>query len=122
MKILSSVRVMLILDNPNQTMKNQNYDTGETLRSMIALTTVLVWIYFICIVGDSVSSRFETINGLLYQSKWYLYPNKLQKHLLFMMINAQKPVHLEGFSFIQCNCKAFTKVRPLTKKKGKRAI
>lgn len=57
-----------------------------------------------------MTSRFVTISDLIYECNWHLYPPELRRFIQFMMVSAQKPIHLRGICNIHSDQENFKKV------------
>lgn len=76
------------------------------------LQSVVIWMlifYLLCHSGDKVTDHFNTLNDSYYEVLWYRLPVKQQKYFILLILNAQKPIYLEGFS-IQNTRETFKKV------------
>lgn len=63
-----------------------------------------------CYFGKSATESYEKMAGCLYLWDWHELSPKLQKHLLVMMINAQRPIYYHGFGVANLDLEKFTDV------------
>lgn len=64
----------------------------------------------LCDFGDKVTNRFTSLCDSYYEILWYHLPLAQQKHIILMILNAQRPIYLDGF-MVQCTREMFKKVR-----------
>lgn len=83
----------------------------DVMRSVCDISYGLTYMAVICSFGDKVTSRFGEISDAILECSWYELPVKEQKVLLTMLIVAQKPVYIQGFSSTQCTREFLKKVR-----------
>lgn len=67
-------------------------------------------LFFYCFYGKSATEYYLNFADLLFQSKWYELPNKLQKSIIIMIGNAQQPLYYHGFNIAYLNLETFTNV------------
>lgn len=66
-----------------------------------------------CLYGKLATDSFEQMEDLLYESNWYELPVGLQKHVIIMIGNMQRPICYHGFGKINldldtlCNARHF---------------
>lgn len=60
------------------------------------------FVFFVCEIGECVNRKFNEINNLFNQLKWYLIPMKEQSMLPIIMKNLQNPVVLGCFGSVLC--------------------
>lgn len=78
------------------------------------MATGIVFLY--CFTGSLSTEQFYRFGSMTYESDWYKWPNELQKYVLLIIANAQRPQIFNGFNVIDLNLLAFTKVFFLIKK------
>ena len=61
-------------------------------------------------MGQNVSNQFNKLGDEIYKCDWYLFPHKLQRMLVIIMINAQEPVSIRGFGNVVCTRDSFKQV------------
>lgn len=64
----------------------------------------------LCIIGDTVTTRFDEINGALWNCPWFEFPRNVRKCFPMILSFAQKPVYMEGFMNVQCTREVMKKV------------
>lgn len=69
----------------------------------------MFWFFVLCDFGEKVTNRFVSLSDSIYDV-WYLYPVDQQKYFSLMILNAEQPVHIEGF-IIQSTRETFKKVK-----------
>ena len=69
-----------------------------------------VAMFFNCEMGQNVSNQFNKLGDEIYKCDWYLFPHKLQRMLVIIMINAQEPVSIRGFGNVVCTRDSFKQV------------
>lgn len=82
---------------------------------LIVLLCEMAWsfvsVFVVCEFGQKVCDAFFEIDDEICQLDWYLFSIEIQKILLTLMINTQKPVSLGVFGNITCDREDFKKVR-----------
>lgn len=74
----------------------------------------IVFIYLYCECGEGVTDQFNQFNDELDQCNWYicyLFPIKLQRMLIVVIIDAQYPAVIRGYANTTCTRDSFKKVR-----------
>lgn len=79
------------------------------IQPMSVGTFWMIMFYFLCEFGDKATNRFFDLRDSIY-GNWYLYPVDQQKYFILMILNANKPVYIEGF-VIQCTRETYKKVK-----------
>lgn len=80
---------------------------------MHSLGTAMVGIvsmYFYCYHSDEITESCYRRSKEIYELRWYEYPMIHQKHLLVVMIDAQRQIRVDGYGFVPCTMTAFVKV------------
>lgn len=78
-------------------------------RSITTIFTALFWFFLLCDTGEELTSQFQSISYLIYDSPWYDFPLNLQKYYPMMLAIAQKPIYLQGIGN-RCTRKTFKRV------------
>lgn len=94
------------------------YDHKEkgTIRLDVALDIVtklpysFVSIFFICELGEQISTRFDDINEIIYQMDWYLFPSKIQRRMPLILQASQQPVGICGYGNFPVSRESFKRV------------
>lgn len=79
-------------------------------RTIFLIYRSVAQIYLFCDFGENVTSRFLSINDVIYECHWYSFPEEVQRILPIIMVSAQKPVYIKGFGNILCTRENFKKV------------
>lgn len=80
------------------------------LQSIMTTTAILVIIFVFCFSGNMVTSDAQLIAMYAYDSLWYLYPIKLRKYIIFVIMRSQLPFYFTGFHMTACTLGVFTGV------------
>lgn len=51
----------------------------------------LVAIFVVCELGERTTAGFDSFNETFYQCEWYLFPTEIERMLLIVILDAQKP-------------------------------
>lgn len=78
-----------------------------TLAALVSSLNLFAYCYF----GKMATEHFLSYADHLFESKWYQLPNKLQRFLIPMIIDAQQPLHYHGSFIANLNLETFAKVR-----------
>lgn len=73
------------------------------------LTSILV-LFLNCFFGKIATESFEKMSYDLYEANWQRLSIDLQKYIMFMIENAQRPLYYHGFGVAVLNLKTFTSV------------
>lgn len=68
---------------------------------------VLVYCYF----GNMATESYANMSDCLFNLNWHELPLKLQKYLIVMATNMQRPLYYHGFGVLYLNLPTFTSVR-----------
>lgn len=63
-----------------------------------------------CYVGSYTTENFLRFGDASYESMWYKLPTDLQKYVILIIAEAQRPRVFNGFGVIDLNLMAATKV------------
>lgn len=61
-------------------------------------------------MGQMVTSQFDAFDEELGQCNWDLFPMKLQRIHLVVMVNAQQPTTVNGFGNLICTRESMKRV------------
>lgn len=92
---------------------DKGLQTNDNMVILSALSIVLAWLpffYWICNFGENLTTRFAVMNDKIYDMSWHLYPPKLQKYVVLIIMMAQKPVYARGFAWVTCSRETFKSV------------
>lgn len=69
-------------------------------------------LFIYCYFGMLSTESFEQMSDYLYYDlNWFEMPFKLQKYLVIMISNMQKPIYYHGFEIAQLSLRTFIQVR-----------
>lgn len=88
-----------------------NSDITLFLVGGISLIVSLCWPFLCCYFATLTSDRIFLISHIVYGSKWYLYPLKLQKYITLVIARSQQDAQFTGFNLIGCSLFTFGNVR-----------
>lgn len=89
-------------------MKHLDYNILVISTGVLAGTSNL---FAYCYLGKMATHSYENMAKCLYDCNWHELSPKLQKYIVVMMANAQRPVYYDGFGVAVLNLETFTKVR-----------
>lgn len=75
-----------------------------------------------CEIGHRLENTFNEIHDAFCLLEWYFYPVKVQRMLVLILINTQKPVEINFFGSIACSREQFKRVRHSKMKENYRSI
>ncbi|XP_031636515.1 odorant receptor coreceptor-like [Contarinia nasturtii] len=88
-------------------------NNGKMMDILFA-STMIFWafiqMFYICDLGENVTTYFSQIEDKIYSCDWYLFPMKIQKLLPIVLMSGEKPVIIQGFANLKCTRDAFKKV------------
>lgn len=85
-------------------------DFGAVIVSMAVLVGIAnLFIY--CYFGKMAIESYAKMADCLFECNWHELSPDLQKYLVIMIANAQKPTYYHGFELAVLNLETFTKVR-----------
>lgn len=67
-------------------------------------------IFLYCYFGKMASESFEKVADCIYDANWPNISVKLQKDVLIMLSNTQRPLSYDGFGVLVLNLQTFTSV------------
>lgn len=70
----------------------------------------MILFFLLCDFGEKVTNRLTGLSDSIYDISWYLYPVHQQKYFFLMILNANKPVYVEGF-FVKITRESFKQVK-----------
>lgn len=76
----------------------------------IAVCVGVTNLFVHCFCGKLANESYEDMIDCLYQSNWHELPIPLQKFLILMIGNAQRPVNYHGFGVAILNMETFITV------------
>lgn len=87
--------------------------TNANLNFIVVLATVIVGImilFFFCFFGKLATESFEKMTICLFECNWLEFPIDVQKCILLMIQNAQRPMYYHGLGIAVLNLEIFSKV------------
>lgn len=87
---------------------------------MILITPLFVLFFAFVMVGltcelaGRIAYRFDHMDDIIRQFKWYLFPLKIRKNLPTILINFQEAVYIECLGSIACDRATLKKVCQIT--------
>lgn len=92
--------------------KFQQYKETDFMCFVIAIGFITyMWNIFVyCYFGKLATESFVGMADFLYNVSWHRLPVRLQKHLIIMIANMQRPVHYHGSHIGTMNLETFCKV------------
>lgn len=83
----------------------------DVMRLIVFLSAALLYIAYLCLFGEKVTSQFDKINYSIGQCSWYDFPMEMQRILPMMSMIAQCPVLVEAaYLHIGCSREVLKKV------------
>lgn len=87
----------------------QNVDFDVVFLLLVASVGVLD-LFLYCFFGKLTVESYEKIADCLFESDWQDCHTELQKFLIVMIGNAQRPIFYNGFGFTVLNLETFCRV------------
>lgn len=95
----------------NSLQSQPNPNPIEILTQSILVTWSFILIFFLCQCGQFVTNQFDDFDDKLYQCNWHLFPIEIQRMLVIVMTNTQRPSTVHGFANTFCTRDAFKGVK-----------
>lgn len=76
----------------------------------MAVCVSLFTLFLYCFYGKIATESFENMADCLFEANWEILPIQLQKYVVIMIGNAQRPLYYHGFNIAFLNLETFTKV------------
>lgn len=77
---------------------------------MIALSTSGLSLFLFCFFGKMATESYEKMSISLFECDWQNFSIDLQKYLLLMIGNSQRPLYFHGFWVITLDLETYSKV------------
>lgn len=77
---------------------------------LLADTAYVCNLFASCYFGKLASDSYEKMANCLYEANWRDLPIGLQKYLIIMMADAQRPIYYHACGLAILNLETFTKV------------
>lgn len=76
----------------------------------LASSLTMTYLFFYCYFGKLSAESFEKMADCVYEMRWQMLPLRLQKYVVVMIENTQKPLYYHGFKIIKLQLNTFVKV------------
>lgn len=83
----------------------------DAIRLVVMVIFVLLYNITLCLIGDTLTTRFEKVSETLYACSLNEFPANIQRVIPMTLAMIQKPVYIEGFMNVRCTREALQKVR-----------
>lgn len=80
------------------------------LTFLVTTMTGILTLFLYCYFGQLATEGFIQMSNVLYDSNWSHQSVQLQKCIVFMMSNMQKPLYFNGFGVANLNMRTFISV------------
>lgn len=97
----------------NSFQAKQETDAFVMIVTLITVFAAFGLLFFSCEIGQRFTSKFDTLNCVFNQFKWYTFPIEVQRMLPMIIRNAQQPVTIRCFGRVMCLRESFRKVSSL---------
>lgn len=67
-------------------------------------------LFLYCFFGKLATDSYAGMANCMYETNWQDAPTELQKYLILMIANMQKPLRFHGFHFTRIDLNTFSKV------------
>lgn len=74
----------------------------EVHQCVMAYLLVVYQVGVLCVVGQLISSKLQTIADEIYQTNWYKFPSKIQRMSILLINQSQQSFVYKGNSIIVC--------------------
>ena len=85
----------------------------DATRLIMTLLFKVICNVFLCMIGDTVTTKFSNIDATLCACSLNEFPSEIRKMFPMVLAMTQKPVHIEGFMNVQCTREVLKKVKNL---------
>lgn len=86
----------------------------DAVRLVVMFIFVVIYNVSLCLIGDTLTTRFEKVNATLCACSLNEFPSEIQKIIPTMVAITQKPVYIEGFMNVRCTREVLQKVQKHT--------
>lgn len=76
----------------------------------MAITVSMANLFLYCYFGKMATDSYLKMTKSLYESNWIDHPVQLQKYLILMIGNMQRPLYYHGFGIAKLNLETYTTV------------
>lgn len=67
-------------------------------------------LFCFCYFGKLATDSFGQMTNCLFECKWVEFPIDVQKYILLMIMNSQRPMYYHGLGIAVLNLETFSKV------------
>lgn len=93
---------------PFQQLQHMNVNMTIVVHAFFAISmTPFLYCYF----GKSATDSYAKMADRLFESDWQKLPIELQKYLILMIANMQRPLYYHGFGIAALDLETFIKVK-----------
>lgn len=78
--------------------------------SVLCMFVGLAWTFLLCFFATSAAESLTSIGNIAFNSNWYRYPSRIQRHSVLLIARSQKPIYFSGFKMVRCTLESFAKV------------
>lgn len=82
----------------------------EWIGPLVLGTWSFIGVFFICEIGEQMTTSFELFNNDFRLCNWHLFPIELQRMFSLVLLDSQYPVIIRGFGNTLCTRFAFKTV------------
>ncbi|XP_034179507.2 uncharacterized protein LOC117603973 [Osmia lignaria lignaria] len=79
-------------------------------KTLVVLHVLMTQLFAFSYVGDYLKCQMDSIGYALYKCYWYMLPSNVAKNITFVILKAQKPVHLVAGKFFIVNLEGFMSI------------
>lgn len=79
--------------------------------NLMCIVCSMIWPSYYCYFATIATEEILAVGDYTYNSKWYNYPVKLQKHVILIVARSHKRVHFSGLNLMYCTLEYFGKVK-----------
>lgn len=84
-----------------------DFDVSSALSTVsVGMTNLLVYCYF----GKMTTDSYRKMSDCVFEMNWPELPNQLQKFIILMIENMQRPLYYHGFGIVNLDLETFAKV------------
>lgn len=88
-----------------------NPEPNEIIATGIVAVSAAAILFSFCMFGESLANQFDELDLRFYQSiDWYLFPMGIQRMLVTVMSNTQRPTVILGYGNVECTRDTFKTV------------
>lgn len=79
-------------------------------KTLFVLNALMIQLFAFSYVGDYLKCQMDSIGYSLYKCGWYMLPSNVAKNVIFVILKAQKPVHLMAGKIFIVNLEGFMSI------------